>query len=116
MAFNVIARNQDDHTKNISFLMDEKGQWKLSPAYDVTYSFNPANVWTRVHQMSINKKRDEIERKDLIELAGNMNIKKPNEIIENTIEVVSQWRYFAKDAGVDPKQVHAIGKTHLLKI
>jgi serine/threonine-protein kinase HipA len=58
MLFNVIARNQDDHTKNIAFLMGPDGKWKLSPAYDVTYSHNPAGRWTNKHQMIINGKRE----------------------------------------------------------
>ena len=58
MAFNVIARNQDDHVKNIAFLMDRGGRWRLSPAFDVTYSYNPAGAWTATHQMTLNGKRD----------------------------------------------------------
>ena len=69
MIFNVIARNQDDHTKNISFLMDKEGTWSLSPAYDITYAYDPANKWMKSHQMSINGKRENINRKDILELA-----------------------------------------------
>jgi serine/threonine-protein kinase HipA len=116
MTFNVIARNQDDHTKNISFLMDQNGNWSLSPAYDVIYAFNPNNIWLKAHQMSVNGKREDITKKDLIETAANMNIKKPNEIIEKTIEVVSKWNHYAKRSDVDKEQIKAIGKTMLLKI
>ena len=70
MCFNVIARNQDDHTKNISFLMDENGEWALSPAYDVTYAYDPANKWMKDHQMSINGKRKDIKRSDMVALAN----------------------------------------------
>ncbi|MCP4574761.1 MAG: HipA domain-containing protein, partial [Deltaproteobacteria bacterium] len=66
MVFNVVARNQDDHTKNIAFLMDRQGRWKLSPAFDVIYSHNPAGKWTNQHQMSINGKRDHFTTADLI--------------------------------------------------
>ena len=65
MVFNVVARNQDDHTKNISFLMNKSGEWRLSPAYDVIYSYNPSGRWTSMHQMSINGKRDNFTRDDL---------------------------------------------------
>ena len=58
MAFNIVARNQDDHVKNIAFLMDKSGEWSLSPAFDMTYSFNPAGTWTASHQMTLNGKRD----------------------------------------------------------
>ncbi len=64
MAFNIIARNQDDHVKNIAFLMDPSGSWSLSPAFDVTYSFNPAGNWTASHQMTLNGKRDEFTLDD----------------------------------------------------
>ncbi len=77
MCFNVVALNQDDHTKNISFLMDEAGTWKLSPAYDITYAYYPANKRMKDHQMSINGRRNNITRLDIIELAKKMNIKKP---------------------------------------
>lgn len=108
MVFNVIARNQDDHTKNISFLMDEYGKWSLSPAYDVTYAYDPQNIWMKSHQMSINRKRDNIELSDVLEVAKQMNIKKPIAIIEQVIEAVSSWPRFAKDAGVDKDQIRAI--------
>ena len=74
MAFNVIARNQDDHTMNIAFLMNRKGEWKLSPAYDVTFAFVPANKWMNAHQLSIKGKNDAIELKDLLMVSKEMNI------------------------------------------
>lgn len=116
MVFNVIARNQNDHTKNIAFLMDQHGQWKLSPAYDVTYAYNPLNKWMKAHQMSINGKRDGIERKDLLTVANQMSIRRPKEIIEQTIDTVSNWKKYAKEAGLKKKQIKAIAATHLLGI
>jgi serine/threonine-protein kinase HipA len=91
MVFNVIARNQDDHTKNISFLMNKSGTWKLSPAYDVSWAYNPAGEWTSRHQMSINNKWDEITRADLLKVAINMHIKQANECIDEICEAVSAW-------------------------
>ncbi len=58
MTFNIIARNQDDHVKNIAFLMDKAGRWSLAPAFDITYSYNPTGSWTATHQMTMNRKRD----------------------------------------------------------
>jgi serine/threonine-protein kinase HipA len=116
MVFNVIARNQDDHTKNISFLMEEDGKWKLAPAYDVTYAFDPTNRWFKHHQLSINGKRDDIAREDLLILAKEMNIKKPKDIIEKVKHAVSQWKRHAKDADVPKDQFEAIARTHLLNI
>ena len=74
--FNIVGRNQDDHVKNIAFLMDRGGNWTLSPAYDVIYSWNPAGAWTGQHQMSVNNKRDHFTREDLVALAGTAGIKK----------------------------------------
>ena len=74
MVFNVVIRNQDDHTKNISFLMDRQGKWTLSPAYDMGFAYNPKGGWTAQHQMSINGKFDNITRQDLLEFAKRNNI------------------------------------------
>lgn len=108
MCFNVVARNQDDHTKNISFLMEQSGKWMLSPAYDMTYAYNPEKKWTRRHQMSINGKWEEISREDINQLAANMNIKKTSKIIDEVIEVISNWPEYAKSAGVDIAKIKAI--------
>ena len=113
MCFNVIARNQDDHTKNISFLMNENGEWTLSPAYDVTYAYDPENKWMKDHQMSINGKRRDIKRSGIIALAKNMNIKKPDEIIEKIISKVMNWSKYADRAKVNAKQIKTIKKTFL---
>jgi serine/threonine-protein kinase HipA len=113
MVFNVIARNQDDHTKNISFLMNSKGKWKLAPAYDVTYAYDPANIWMKAHQMSINGKNENIDRSDILSLAKEMDIKKAKAILEEMKLVIKKWKKFAADADVATTQVNAIGKTHL---
>lgn len=100
MVFNVVVRNQDDHTKNISFLMDESGKWKLSPAYDMGYAYNPNGRWTATHQMSINGKFDEITRDDLLTFAHQNNIKEAKNIIDEVCEVTSHWPDMAKDCGL----------------
>ena len=74
--FNVVARNQDDHVKNISFLMDRSGKWTLSPAYDVAYAYNPAGAWTRDHQMSLAGRRNDFEREDILQFATSIGLKK----------------------------------------
>ena len=116
MVFNVIARNQDDHTKNISFLMDKNSKWSLAPAYDVTFAYDPKNKWMRSHQMSINGKFDDLNRNDILSLAKNMNIKKANQKIDKIIDVVSRWKDFAKEAKVSLEQIKLIQSTLLLKI
>ena len=116
MVFNVIARNQDDHTKNISFLMDKSGRWSLSPAYDMSWSYNPKGAWTSKHQMSINGKWDDITRADLLTLAKNVNIKQADAIIEQVKDGVSRWRTFATQYGIPYEMVKAIDSTLLLGI
>lgn len=116
MCFNVVARNLDDHTKNTSFLMDPQGTWHLSPAYDITFAYDPKNVWLKQHQMSINGKRLDITRADLLAVAKEMNIKKADEIINEVIAGVKTWKKCAKKAEVNVKQVEAIGKLHLTKL
>ena len=105
MVFNIVIRNQDDHVKNIAFLMDRKGKWTLSPAYDMTYSFNPSGAWTSTHQMTINGKRDEFTLEDFKRCANVALMKRGQEklIIGEIQDVVSNWREYAKDAGL-PKQ------------
>ena len=91
MVFNVMIRNQDDHTKNISFLMEEDGKWHLSPAYDMGYAYNPNGGWTATHQMSINGKYDDITRNDLLTFAAQNNIKDATSIIDEVCEATSHW-------------------------
>lgn len=116
--FNVIARNQDDHVKNIAFLMDRKGKWKLSPAYDITYAWNPEGLWTKNHQMSINGKWNDIELADLIALGRYSDLKPPKikEIIEEVKEAVSNWMSFAEAGDVNEKFAKKIKRAHRLYI
>lgn len=114
MVFNVMARNQDDHTKNISFLMNKQGKWKLAPAYDVTYAFNPESRWVFQHQMSVNGKRQDISRDDMAVVAKIMNIKKHVDVIEEVANTVNNWKKYATQAGVPLKQADAISKTFMV--
>lgn len=108
MVFNIVVRNQDDHTKNISFLMDRNGKWRLSPAYDMGYAYNPKGGWTAQHQMSVNGKFDGITRADLLEFARRNNIKEAAEIIDMITETASHWPEIAKNCGVPRPMVDAI--------
>lgn len=108
LVFNVVVRNQDDHTKNISFLMDKNGKWRLSPAYDMGYAYNPKGGWTAQHQMSVNGKFDGITRTDLIEFAKRNNIKDANEIIDMITETASSWPVIAAECEVPKQMVSAI--------
>ena len=102
MAFNVIARNQDDHVKNIAFLMDKAGQWSLSPAFDVTYSYNPSGDWTARHQMTMNGKRDGFTMADFRACAKSAMMKRgrAEAIVEQVRAAVTQWPAFAEQAQV----------------
>ena len=102
MVFNVLGMNHDDHVKNISFLMTRSGEWHLSPAYDITFVFNPKGKWTSSHQMTINGKQENITLNDLLESARYMGIKKRS-AMETIVEVrdgISQWPEFAQKAGL----------------
>lgn len=108
LVFNVVIRNQDDHTKNISFLMDRQGKWTLSPAYDMGFAYNPKGGWTAQHQMSINGKFDDITRQDLLEFARHNNIKEATEIIDRIAEVSSRWPLLARECEVPQHMIDAI--------
>ena len=116
MVFNVVIRNQDDHTKNISFLMDKKGKWRLSPAYDIGFAYNPKGAWTDTHQMSINGKFDNVTRKDLLACAASNNIKNAAEIIDKVCETVSRWPEVARNCGVPQEMIDSILPYMLLDI
>ena len=112
MVFNILARNQDDHTKNISFLMNSSGKWSLSPAYDLTYSHNPAGKWTNQHQMSVNGKRDGFSKQELIATGKSISIAKPELILDEVAAAVGKWQKFADAAGVSKQIALEIASYH----
>jgi len=118
MTFNIIGRNQDDHVKNIAFLMDKSGTWSLSPAFDVTYSYNPLGDWTNKHQMSLNGKRDNFSIDDFKTCAKNISMKrgKAEEIVHEVQSVILQWKNFACEAGIPENVITDIAKTHRTNI
>lgn len=108
MVFNVIARNCDDHTKNFSFLMNAEGIWKLAPAYDVCFAYRPDSKWVSQHNLSINGKRKDFTRKDLLNIAAQNSIRNPEGIINSCITIVSNWKLYAEMYQVDSKKTYAI--------
>jgi serine/threonine-protein kinase HipA len=112
--FNVVGRNCDDHVKNIAFLMDRRGEWRLSPAFDISYAWNPSGEWASRHQMSMNGKRDGFMREDLLALAKAADIKKARaeQMIQRVIEAVRRWPDFAGEAGVNDEQVKRVRASH----
>jgi serine/threonine-protein kinase HipA len=100
MAFNIVARNQDDHVKNTSFLMDKTGAWTLAPAFDVTYSYNPEGRWTSAHQMTMNGKSDGFTLEDFRASAAVAGLKqgRGETILNDTVAVVAKWKSYAEKA------------------
>ena len=105
MVFNRLAVNQDDHVKNISFIMDRNGKWRLSPAYDITFSYNPTNKWLRAHQMSVNGRTNDIQLSDLLESGKNMGIKERSckKIIDEVKDSVQNFAMYAEEAKLSEK-------------
>jgi serine/threonine-protein kinase HipA len=118
MVFNVLARNQDDHVKNVSFLMDRRGQWYLSPAYDMTYAYNPDGMWTGTHQMTVNGKRADISRQDLLVSAGNMGIKKAEaeQIISEIQACLEKWMNYAETAAIREATAEKIQRVFIIAL
>ncbi|MBL0258092.1 MAG: type II toxin-antitoxin system HipA family toxin [Bacteroidetes bacterium] len=114
MVFNVMAKNCDDHTKNFACTMDPSGQWKLSPAFDICHSYRPGSTWVSQHSLSVNGKRQNILRTDLLEVAKKMNIKKAVHILDQVKAAVANWNHFAAKTDVDSKLKEAIRQTLLL--
>ena len=118
MAFNVTGRNQDDHVKNVAFLMDKRGTWSLAPAFDVTYAYNPAGDWTATHQMTLNGKRDGFTREDFREFgrSASMGRSRADSILDEVLEAVRRWEDFAQHARVEPDHITRIAETLRLEI
>ncbi|MEH6519319.1 MAG: type II toxin-antitoxin system HipA family toxin [Halioglobus sp.] len=114
--FNIMARNQDDHVKNIAFLMDSSGIWQLSPAFDLTFAYNPDGEFTSKHQMSLNGKRDDFTRQDFLETASRFNIpvSRAKKLIEEVAQGVRNWETHAQEAGVPDARIESRQKLHRL--
>jgi serine/threonine-protein kinase HipA len=113
MVFNVIARNCDDHTKNFSFLLKQGGKWELAPAYDLCHAFRPGSEWVSQHALSINGKRKDINKADLLVIGESIRCKKASEIVDEMNDIVNQWKRFADDVNVKPSLRDEIAKTLL---
>lgn len=116
MLFNIMARDLDDHTKNIAFLMTPDGEWHLSPAYDVIYAHNPAGKWTNQHQMSVNGKRDDIRQEDILAVAESISLNKADQIIQQVADAINRWPEFAAEAGIKSEVTKEIGKYHRIML
>ena len=114
MVFNVLARNCDDHTKNFSFLLKENSKWELAPAYDICHAYKPQHQWVSQHALSINGKRKDFTKSDLLQIGKSISCKNAASILEEIQEVVSQWKSYAKEVELLPKIREEISKTLLV--
>lgn len=114
MAFNVMAANCDDHTKNVSFLLREGGRWELAPAYDLTHAYNPNGEWTYQHLMSVNGKFKEIGPADLLAVASRFGIGTGPAVLAQVKKAVAAWLRFAKKAGLSARETARIAAHHRL--
>lgn len=112
MVFNVISRNCDDHTKNFAFMLKEGGKWQLAPAYDICHAYRPDSSWVSKHALSINGKREDITREDLLVIGRSIRCKNAADIIDQTNDVVSRWTDYAQRYSVLHELLQRIGKTH----
>lgn len=113
MVFNVLARNCDDHTKNFSFRLKQDKEWTLTPAYDICYAYDPKSIWVSQHALSINGKRKNQNKDDLLSVAKSMNIKKAPKLIDEIAGVINEWKKYANQVFVDQKKRDNIAKTHI---
>ncbi len=113
MVFNVLARNCDDHTKNFSFILRKGNNWQLAPAYDLCHAYRPDSYWVNQHTLSVNGKRSDFDREDLITIAKSMNIKKAKQIIEQINEVILNWNMYADQVNIDTGIKKSIADTLL---
>lgn len=114
MAFNVMGRNCDDHTKNFSFLLKKGQPWRLSPAYDVTFAHNPKGEWTSQHLMSVSGKFTGITREDMQAEADRFGVGDAPKVMDQVKAAIARWPEFATAAGVSAAERDAIGSQHLL--
>ncbi len=113
MVFNIITKNNDDHVKNISFLMNKEGVWSLAPAYDLTYVYNPNGIWTSKHQMTVNGKREDIQEEDILAAGLTVGISRyeMRKIIDNVKSVVANFEKYAASANINEEVVREIEST-----
>lgn len=116
MAYNVLVTNSDDHTKNFSFRLKKDEKWQLAPAYDICFAYDPTNSWVNQQSLSINGKRKDISKEDLMTIAKANNIKKREKIIEEINQTGCNWVDFAREAKVDEKHAkHILNNLHTIK-
>jgi serine/threonine-protein kinase HipA len=114
MAFNVMARNRDDHTKNFGFILRQGGPWNLAPAYDVTHAYNPKGEWTYQHLMSVNQKFKDITKEDLLAVADRFSVRRPRNALSDVRAAIDNWAQFAGQANLSAALESRVGRDLLL--
>jgi serine/threonine-protein kinase HipA len=114
MAFNVMARNCDDHTKNFAFMLREGHPWELTPAFDVTHAYNPAGEWTYQHLMSVNGKFDDISRADLTAVGDRFSVPRIPMLLDQVKDAVARWAEFAAEAVLPTGEADKVAADHRL--
>ena len=114
MAFNVMARNCDDHTKNFAFLLRKGHEWELSPAFDVTHAHNPKGEWTAQHLMSVNGRFDDIGREDLLAVADRFGVVDANQALASVRQAVERWNEFAEEADINSSERMRVARDFVL--
>jgi serine/threonine-protein kinase HipA len=114
IAYNVMATNCDDHTKNISFILPEAKKWELAPAYDLIFAYNPKGEWTYQHLMSVNGKFNDIQREDLLVLADRFEVGAAPRLLAEVRNAVAAWREIATRAQVSRDAIDRIRRHHVL--
>lgn len=108
MAFNVMAKNCDDHTKNFAFRLKQGESWELAPAYDVTHAYNPHGEWTYQHLMSVNGKFSGVTRADLLVEAERFGVRRAQDLLNDVRAALGSWQKFAIEAGLNTATANAI--------
>ena len=116
MIFNIIARNVDDHSKNFSFCMNRKGVWRLSPAYDLTYSVDlTAPAYSNRHSLTVNGKNEDITREDLETVGLNNDIQDYRTLIDTVANAIGKFEDYAKELRIDERLIENI-KADFIKV
>ena len=110
MAFNVMARNCDDHTKNFGFLLKQGQRWELAPAYDVTHAYNPRGEWTYQHLMSVNGKFEDITKEDLMVEADRFSVRRAKDLLADVRGVLESWTSYANEARLGKATTDRVSK------
>jgi serine/threonine-protein kinase HipA len=98
--------------------MDKAGSWSLSPAFDMTFAYEPDGDWTAQHQMTLNGKRDGFSVLDFERCAESVSLKRgrAKAILDEVQSAVAEWPAHAKASGIDEDEIKRISAAHRLDL